>query len=80
MQFAAHELGEQTAVEALNAGDANAVNEVPKDTPPELRPLVDELFAKPQVKAVRLNPRGDLVAMIEFRAGKHHVSLLDTVP
>ena len=77
-QFAADVLGDESAFDALGAGRANALTEPPKDTPPEVLPLVNELFARPQVTAVHLNPRGDLVAMIEYRDGKHHVSLLDT--
>jgi dipeptidyl aminopeptidase/acylaminoacyl peptidase len=77
-QFASDVLGEQSALEALTAGSADALSEAPKDAPPELRPLITELFARPQVTAVRLNPRGDLLAMIEYRDGKNRVSLLDT--
>ncbi len=77
-QFAAEELGEQSAFDALTAGSVGEVMQTQKDMPPELRSLVTELFAKPQIRTVRLNPRGDLVAMIEYRDGKHRVSLLDT--
>jgi dipeptidyl aminopeptidase/acylaminoacyl peptidase len=77
-QFLSDELGDESASQALSAGSANALEQAPKDAPAELRPLVEELFAKAQVQVVRLNSRGDLVAMIEYRDGKHRVSLLDT--
>lgn len=76
-QFAATELGEQTAVDALTAGSSGEAKTVPKDVAPELLPLVSELFARRQVRAVHLNPRGDLVAMVEYRDGKHRISVLD---
>ncbi|QBB69867.1 S9 family peptidase [Pseudolysobacter antarcticus] len=76
-QFAAHELGEQTALDAVTAGISGDAKTAPKDVAPELHPLVNELFAQRQLRVVRLNPRGDLIAMIEYREGKHRVSVLD---
>ena len=76
-EFVKNELDGQTTFAALDVATKNAIKDVPADVAPEMKPLVQELFAKPQVQAVRLNPRGDLVAMIEYRNGKSHVSLLD---
>ncbi|HET6545639.1 MAG TPA: prolyl oligopeptidase family serine peptidase [Rhodanobacteraceae bacterium] len=78
LQFATRELGAQSAVDAFRAGTARAIANHAEDALAGLHLLVTELFARPQVRAVRLNPRGDLVAMIEYRDGKNRVSLLDT--
>lgn len=75
LQFAAGELGDQLATDALSAGSARAVVETHADA--DLRTLVGELFAPPQVRTVRLNPRGDLVAAAEYRDGQHRVSVID---
>lgn len=76
LQFAATELGDQLATDALAAGSAGALNVAP-DAAPDLRALVGELFAPRQVRIVRLSPGGDLVAMVEYRDGRHRVSLID---
>jgi dipeptidyl aminopeptidase/acylaminoacyl peptidase len=76
-EFAAAELGDQSAADALKAGAAGELKGPPADTPADLQPQVDELFARPQISLARMNPAGDMVAMVEFRGGKNHVSLVN---
>jgi hypothetical protein len=75
-EFARHELGGQSADEALKAASKGQIKEVDKDADPALKPLVGELFARPQMQRAHMNLAGDLVATIEFRDGKHRVSLI----
>jgi len=77
LDFASAELGDTSAQKAYEAGYATQTTEAPKDTAPELRALVDELFARPQVTRVRLNAAGDLIAMVEFRKGSNRLSIYD---
>ena len=76
LQFAASELGDQLASDALKAGSAGELIDAGDGTG-ELSALVGELFARPQVRTVHMNPRGDLVAAAEYRDGKHRVSVID---
>jgi dipeptidyl aminopeptidase/acylaminoacyl peptidase len=76
LQFAANELGDQLATDALKAGSAGALTEA-AGADPALQVLVGELFAAPQVRTVHLNPNGNLVAAAEYRDGKHRISVID---
>lgn len=76
-EFAAAELGNQSAADALKAGSAEELKGLAADTPADLQPQVEELFARPRISLARLNPAGDMVAMVEYRDGKNHVSLVN---
>ena len=76
-EFATAELGDQSAADALKAGATGELKGPPADTPADLKPQVDELFARPQISLARMNSAGDMVAMVEFRDGKNHVSLVN---
>jgi dipeptidyl aminopeptidase/acylaminoacyl peptidase len=76
-EFVRSELGERSAYAALEAGGANLLPPPDPGTDPRLHAIVDELFAPPRVSLARMNPAGDLIAMIEYRDGKHRVSLVD---
>ena len=76
-EFVRSELGEQSAYAALQAGSANLPPPPEQEADPRLHALVNELFAPPRVSLARMNPAGDLIAMIEYRDGKHRVSLVD---
>jgi len=76
LPFAADELGEQLASDALKSGSAGEVGRPADDG--VLRALVDELFAPRVVQLARMNPRGDLVALVGHVDGKSRISLFDT--
>jgi dipeptidyl aminopeptidase/acylaminoacyl peptidase len=75
--FAQHEFGEMLAIDALKAGDTQPVTIARADVAEDLRYLIDELFAPPNVTDMRIGPAGDLVARSEYHDGKHHLVLLD---
>ena len=77
VEFAAAELGSDSAYEALKAGSSRKVDEHATDADPALRAMIGELFARAEVSAAYMNPAGDTLATIEFRDGKHHVALID---
>jgi dipeptidyl aminopeptidase/acylaminoacyl peptidase len=77
LEFAAAELGGTPAQKALEAGSAGTLKEPGKNAGADLRLLVEELFARPQVSRARLNAAGDLVAMIEYRKGSNRLSVYD---
>lgn len=76
LSFAAGELGDQLASDALKSGSGGEVARSADDG--ILRVLVDELFAPRAVQLARMNPRGDLVALVGHADGKHRISLFDT--
>jgi len=76
LAFAAGELGDQLASDALKTGSVGEVGRPADDG--ALRALVDELFAPRAVQLARMNPRGDLVALVGHIDGKNRISLFDT--
>ena len=75
LPFAADELGDQLASDALKSGSSGEVTRSADDG--ALRVLVDELFAPRAVQLARMNPRGDLVALVGHADGKNRISLFD---
>jgi dipeptidyl aminopeptidase/acylaminoacyl peptidase len=76
LPFAANELGDQLATDALKSGSVGEAKNPPDDA--ALRALVGELFAPRPVQLARMNPRGDLVALVGYADGKNRISLFDT--
>jgi dipeptidyl aminopeptidase/acylaminoacyl peptidase len=76
LPFAADELGDQLASDALKSGSGGEVARSTDDG--ALRVLVDELFAPRALQLARMNPRGDLVALVGHADGKNRSSLFDT--